>query len=78
MGGEVADDDGELGLEDDELSRGPDMSSQLQPVNLPPHDAEEEEEEEDAVHHKHGLDDPHGDSCDVLKSRGLGWVICWS
>ena len=46
------------------------MGPQPQPVNLAPQDAVEEEEEKDGVHDQGGLDDPHGDSCDVLKSGG--------
>ena len=57
-------------LEDDELPGCPDMSPRPQPVNLPPEDAEEEEKEEDGVHHQGGLDDPHGDSGDILKGGG--------
>jgi len=75
VGGKVADDHGELELEDDQLSGCPDVCPSSQPLYLLPDHAVYEEQQEDGVNDKSALHHPHGDPVDVLQGGGLAGVL---
>ena len=77
MCGEVADDHGELELENDELSGGPHLGPSPQPLDLIPDHAVDEEHQEDGINDQGALHHPHGDSVDVLEGGGLAGVVGW-
>ena len=58
-------------LKYDELSRCPNISSHLHPLDLPPEDAEHEEHEEDGVDDEGELDHPHRDPGHILQGGRL-------
>ena len=62
-------------LENDELSRGPDVCPHPHPLDLPSEDAEDEEEQEDGVDDEGPLHHPHGDPRHVLQRRRLVGVL---
>ena len=57
------------------MSGSPDMGSSSQPLYLIPDDAVHEEQQEDGINDESTLDNPHGDSVNILKGCCLGWVV---